>query len=96
MSKKNARYEDISLPLLPIIRIGGTSLGFIIPKNVANEYDIKKGHNFIVTLHRRTCKFSDEMSDEQLIKHLQKTKEARLEDKDKDLKNAVEELKKQL
>ena len=65
-NKKNARYEEIGLPVCKVIKTG-SSLAFIIPNKIAQKHNIRKGDKVIPTLLVRRLKLSDELSDKELI-----------------------------
>ena len=58
--KRNARYDEIPLPLTKIIKTGGC-LAIIIKKDMAERYKLNSGDQVIPTLLRRKHKLSDEM-----------------------------------
>jgi len=75
--RRDARYKEVSLPLMKITRTGGC-LALLIPEKIAKKHKLNFGDKVIVTLLKRQFKMSDEMSDEdvrQLAQQISTTKE---------------------
>jgi len=58
--KYQSHYEDFCIGVKKLRETGGCTV-ITIPKKVMKEIGLKKGSHILVTLHKRTKKFHDEL-----------------------------------